>query len=98
MAKGTLHVVFPNGEITHVEVNKLSISDLYQLIGCNCVERTKVQYEGRARDCYLDEEGWTKRNFANPKIKEFAEAYWKRPCQEFAGIGVIWVPTPRSKK
>lgn len=98
MAKGTLHIVYPNGVIGRRDVPKLEIKDLYEIIGCDCVERTKVQYEGRARDCYLDEEGLLRGKTLNPKVRELSEAYWKRPCQEFAGVGVIWVPTPRSKK
>lgn len=99
MAKGVLHIVHPSGEVTQREVPKLSISDLYEVIGCNCVERTKVMYEGRVRDCYLDEEGLLKPGLAmNDKVRELSEAYWKRPCQDFAGIGVIWVPTPRGMK
>lgn len=92
-------VVKPSGEIVNLPAdNKLDLRLIYLAIGANCVERIKVRYEGKVRDCYLDENGWlppAKR--PNPTIKKMAEDYYKAPCQEFAGSAAIWIPTPRSK-
>lgn len=95
---GTLVVVKTSGEITEVPAQKLALSDVYKAIDCELVERIKVRYEGKVRDAFLDEEGWCKPNLPNPTIKRMAEAYYGRPCQEFAGDAAIWIPTPRSKK
>ena len=79
--------------------DKLDLRLMYLALGCTTVERIKVRYEGRVRDCYVDEEGWlppAKR--PNPRLKELAEAFYGKPCQEFAGSGAIWIPTPRTKK
>lgn len=97
---GTIVVVKTTGEhITLPADDKLDLRLIYLAIGANTVERIKVRYEGRVRDCYVDEEGWlppAKR--PNPALRKLAEAYYGAPCQEFAGAGAIWIPTPRSKK
>ena len=94
-----IHVVKTNGTITKLPAdNKLDLRLMYLAIGCTTVERIKVRYEGRVRDCYLDEEGLLRGKQFNPKIKELAEAYYGQPCQEFAGAGAIWIPTPRKAK
>jgi hypothetical protein len=93
-------VVKTTGEyVTLPADDKLDIRLIYLAIGCNTVERIKVRYEGRVRDCYVDEEGWlppAKR--PNPELRKLAEAYYGRPCQDFAGAGAIWIPTPRKPK
>ena len=66
-----------------------------QLIGphCTTIERVRCRYNGHARDCWLDEEGLLRSHRVfNPYVRKLVEAYYKRPCQEFAGNGVIWVP------
>jgi hypothetical protein len=95
-----IHVIKPDGTITKLPADdKLDIRLMYLAIGCNCVERIKVRYEGRVRDAYLDEEGLYRPNIRwNSKIKELAEAYYGRTCQQFAGTAAIWIPTSRSKK
>jgi hypothetical protein len=95
MAKGTLVVISPEGQVTEVPVKKLDISEIQAAVS-GYVERIKVRYEGKVRDCYLNEEGLLRGMPYNPKIRELAEAYYGRPCQDFAGVGVIWVPTPRA--
>lgn len=94
---GQLVVIHPSGKEEVVQAEKLDLDKVRELIGCKWLERTKVRYNFKVRDCWLDEEGWLKPNTANPKVRALAEEYWKRPCQEFAGIGVVWVPTPRKK-
>jgi len=97
---GNIVVVKTTGEIVNLPAdNKLDLRLIYLAIGADCVARIKVRYEGKVRDCYVDDNGWlppAKR--PNPKLKELAEAYYGQPCQEFAGAGAIWIPTPRSKK
>jgi hypothetical protein len=97
---GKIVVVKTTGEeITLPADDKLDIRLMYLAIGCNVVERIKVRYEGKVRDAYLDEEGLLRPVVRmNPKIKEYAEAYYGRPCQDFAGNAAIWIPTPRKPK
>lgn len=95
---GKIVVIKPTGEEIILPADtKLDLRLMYLAIGCNSVERIKVRYEGKVRDCYLDEEGLLRGKRFNPKIKELAEAYYGQPCQEFAGSGAIWIPTPRKK-
>ena len=91
---GTMIVIRPDGSTEEHESKKLDLPSIRKLIGngCSVVERTKVRYAGKVRDCWLDEEGWTKPNLRNPFVKAMAEEYWNKQCQEFAGIGVVWVP------
>lgn len=93
-------VVKPTGEYIILPApDKLDLKLIYLAIGASTVERIKVRYLGRVRDCYVDENGWlppAKR--PNPELKKLAEAYYGAPCQDFAGSGAIWIPTPRSKK
>jgi hypothetical protein len=92
-------VVKPTGEyITLPADDKMDLRLIGLAIGAGVVERVKVRYEGRVRDCWLDEEGWLNAKRPNPEVKKLAEAYYGVPCQEFAGSGAIWIPTPRSKK
>lgn len=93
-------VVKTTGEyVTLAADDKLDLRLMYLALGCNTVERIKVRYEGRVRDCYVDEEGWlppAKR--PNPELRRLASLYYGPGVQEFAGSGAIWIPTPRSKK
>jgi hypothetical protein len=92
-------VVKPTGEyITLPADDKMDLRLIGLAIGAGVVERVKVRYEGKVRDCWLDEEGWINQKRPNPEVKKLAEAYYGVPCQEFAGSGAIWIPTPRSKK
>lgn len=84
-------VILPAGD-------KLDLRLMYLAIGCSTVERIKVRYEGKVRDCYLDENGLFSDKRFNPAVKRMAEAYYGAPCQEFVGSGAIWIPTPRKKK
>jgi hypothetical protein len=80
----------------HEGGKKLDLGVVRALIGngCQIVERTPVKWEGRKRDCWLDEEGlYHEPVIINPRIQAISAEYWKRnDIQEFAGIGVIWVP------
>lgn len=91
---GKLIAIKPDGTTEEVESKKLDLEATKKLIGngCEIVERVKVRFEGRVRDCWLDEEGWCKPNVANRHVKRMAEEYFGRDCQEFGGVGVIWVP------
>jgi hypothetical protein len=95
---GLLLVIKPDGTEVAVPAKKLSIPDLYPLIGngCTCVTRVRVRYNGRMRDLWLDDNGWIKRNVANPKLRKLYAESHKVPLeevQEFAGTGVIWDPS-----
>ena len=92
-------VVKPSGEyITLSADNKLDLRLIGLAIGAGTVERVQVRYEGRIRDCWLDEEGALKGRQLNPEVKRLAEARYGAPCQDFSGPGAIWIPTPRVKK
>lgn len=112
---GTYVVLHTDGTQTRVPGGKeLELSKLYELIGCELVECTPVKFEGRKRDCWLDEEGLLKQTpimangtvvgyetVINPQLRELSAAYWKMPIdriQPFAGIGVIWLPETKTKK
>jgi hypothetical protein len=91
-------VIKPHGEeVTLPADDKLDLRLMYLAIGCTTVERIKVRYEGKVRDCYVDEEGLLRGRPFNPQLKRLAEAYYGVPCQQFAGSGAIWIPTPRKK-
>jgi hypothetical protein len=92
-------VIKPTGEEVVLPADdKLDLRLMYLAIGCTTVERIKVRYEGKVRDCYVDEEGWLPpQKRPNPALKRLAEAYYGAPCQELAGSGAIWIPTPRKK-
>lgn len=89
---GTMVLITPDGSESYHEAKKLDIHKVYELIGCNIVERVKVRYDGKIRDCYLDEEGLYRQGQSNPRVRQLAEAYYGRPCQTFMGAGVVWIP------
>jgi len=69
------------------------LQKLYDLIGCRCVTRTEIKWEGKKRYVWLDDEGMLKADRKiNPQIRPLSEAYWKRPCQNFYGVGVVELP------
>jgi len=99
---GTYVVIKPDGSTHRVPGGKkLELSRLYHLIGCRTVEVTPVQFEGRKRDCWIDEEGLMK-GFDeiqwNAKVRALAVDYWAKQgvaserIQSFAGTGVVWLP------
>lgn len=97
---GVYVVIKPDGTETRVPGGKkVDIQRLYELIGCRTVELTPVQFEGRKRDCWLDEEGLLADEvIVNPRVRELSVAYWTkhgvdpRNVQHFAGTGVVWLP------
>lgn len=97
-----LVAIHPDGKKTVRQVRKLDLALTRELIGngCELVERVRVRYGGKLRDCWLDEEGWTKPNVANPHVKRLVEDAYPmyRGCQDFAGVGVIYVPGDTSEK
>lgn len=88
---GTLIKIDVDGTVTRHEAKKAEYEQITSLLG-GYMERIKVRWEGKVRDCYLDEEGLIKQLPFNPHVKPLAEAYYKTPCQDFAGPAVIWVP------
>lgn len=96
---GTIVVVKPTGEYIHLPADKkLDLRLIYLAIGASTVERIKVRYEGKVRDCYMDEEGFLNGKRPNAEIRKLAEAYYGVPCQTFVGSGAIWIPTPKKEK
>jgi hypothetical protein len=99
---GTYVVIRPDGTMHRVPGGaKLELSRLYHLIGCRTVERTPVEFEGRARECWIDEEGLMKEPESiewNREVRELAIDYWVKrgvqphQIQRFAGTGVVWLP------
>jgi hypothetical protein len=91
---GWLVAIYPDGKEKTWEAPKLSFQQVKDIIGNNCsiIERTKVKYRGKARDCWMDEEGLLKRNLRNPFVQALSQDYWGLQTQEFAGTGVIWIP------
>jgi hypothetical protein len=97
---GTYVVIKPDGSIERVPGGrKIELAKLYELIGCHTVEVTPVQFEGRKRDCWLDEEGLLTETIVwNPHVRALAQEYWAKhgvhpyDVQGFAGTGVVWLP------
>ena len=94
---GTMVLLKTDGTEEHIESKKLDLHKMYDLIGCSIVERVKVRYEGKVRDCYLDEEGLYHQTAPNPAVKKMAEDYYGAPCQIFMGNAVIWIPGETEK-
>lgn len=87
-----LVIIHPDGKTeTTMWTGKDFLPALYALINCTCVTRTEVKYEGKKRWMWLDDEGMYKQKL-NPHLRQHAEAYWKQPCQDFFGVGVIEIP------
>jgi hypothetical protein len=97
MKMGTMVVLKTDGTEEHIESKKLDLHKMYELIPCTTVERIKVRYEGKVRDCYLDEEGLYTQKHANHGVKRLAELYYGAPCQTFMGNAVIWIPGESDK-
>jgi hypothetical protein len=97
---GVLVEIKPDGTETKHEVKgHIPLQTIWKLVG-GYVERIKVRYDGKVRDCYLNENGVAERLIVNPKIRELAKLYYTQggELQQFLGTGVIWVPNPRKKK
>jgi len=91
-------VIKPFGEIISLPAdNKLDLRLMYLALGCHTVERIKVRWEGKVRDCYVDEEGAIRGRPLNPELRKLAQGYYGQDIQEFSGPGAIWIPTPRKK-
>lgn len=88
---GTLIKIDVNGEVTRHEAKKATYEEITKLLG-GYMERIKVRYEGKVRDCYLDEEGFIKNLPVNTHVRKLAQDYYQQPCQVFLGPAVIWVP------
>lgn len=84
-------IIQPDGTKSEVERKKFDYDVTSEAVG-GYIERIKVRYEGKVRDCYLNEEGLLLGLPFNSEIKKLAEDYYKVPCQQFAGPAVIWVP------
>ncbi len=98
---GVYVVIKPDGTQTRVPGGrKIDLQKLYELIGCRTVEVTPVQFEGRKRDLWLEEEGLLKGHGIewNHSVRLFSATYWAKhgvpvsQVQHFAGTGVVWLP------
>ena len=90
-----LVIFYPDGTKSELERSKLVFADLYQIIGCRVVQRVACRYEGKAYDLWVNEEGGMTSDPVNPQLNQMVEAYFDRPCQQFVGIGVIFVKTKK---
>lgn len=88
-----LVILHPDGkQETTMWTGKDFLTALYALINTDCVTRTEIKWEGKKRYVWLDDNGFAKGKPINPQIKPLAEAYWKVPCQNFVGVGVVELP------
>jgi len=96
---GKMVLIKTDGTVEEYAVKKLEFDTVRKLIGCQWLERTKVRYENRIRDCWLDEEGLLRgRPTFNPHVRALAQDYWMKvgippdTIQQFVGHGVVWIP------
>ena len=89
----------PSGKVTEQRTElagSAPYADLQLLVG-GYVERVQVRYEGRIRDCYVDEEGALPKNLPiNPHVMALLSERWVGA--NIYGPGVIWIPDPRKQK
>jgi hypothetical protein len=97
---GTLVIIQPDGTKTEQRWEKSGPPNWETLSAAvgGYIERIRVKYNGRARDCYVNEEGILKRLPANSEIRQLAADYYAQgstySIQQFHGPGAIWVPDP----
>jgi hypothetical protein len=96
---GKLVVIFPDesraDEVHFVKKPKLEM--LQQLVG-GYIELIKVQYEGKLRDGYVDEEGLLKMLPVNSRAMEMDHLKMYRGGMPIVGNLVVWVPDKKVKK
>ena len=90
---GKLVLVLQTGEIRTVPYAAKGYPELKTLQrsvgdGRVTIERVRVRHEGRIRDAYVDEDGFSKRLLSN------AQAYIQYGIT-IVGNLVVWVPDPR---
>jgi hypothetical protein len=90
----TLVAVHPNPnvvpEIYFVD-KKEAFTRCQELVG-GYIERIQVMYEGKKRDCWMDEEGLLKMLEPNIRIMEIDCDKGYRGGMPLVGTGVIWIP------
>jgi hypothetical protein len=100
---GQYIVIPPVGEpVTHEGGKKLELKRVYELGGFDCAAPLKVRWEGRARDAYVDDNGFMniEKTGYNPRLRQLCADYYRvnvAQIQHFAGTAVIWVPTPTAR-
>jgi hypothetical protein len=75
----------------HIVDKKVAFNKCQELVG-GWVERVQVVYEGKKRDCWLDEEGLLKLLPVNERVMEIDADRGRRGGMPLVGKGVIWIP------
>jgi hypothetical protein len=75
----------------HIVGKHVAFEKCQELVG-GYIERVHVMYEGKRRDCWLDEEGLLKRLSPNRRIMEMDVDRGLRGGMPLVGKGVIWIP------
>jgi hypothetical protein len=94
---GKLVVIFPDetrAEEIHFIEKKPTLEDLQHHVG-GYIERIKVDYEGKVRDGYVDEEGLLKLLPINHRAMEMDTMKLYRGGMPLVGPLVIWVPNKK---
>jgi len=98
-----LVAIHPDGKKVVRQVRKMDFAVAKELIGngCDLIQSVRVRYGGKIRDCWLDEEGFSRPNPVNPHIKRLVEdAYpmYRGGVQDFVGVGVVYIAGDTSDK
>lgn len=101
MSKGTLTTIAPDGRHTaqrfetSAKVSGPGLSALQAAVG-GYIERVRVRFNGRVRDAYVNEDGYSKGLLVNrPAMAILAE-----PFQGATIVGnlAVWEPDPKAPK
>lgn len=93
---GTLHIIgiLPSEDSqVHIDCQgSPPIEALQKAVG-GYVERIRVRFKGKLRDCYVDEDGWGKRLEHNPRVTALCSSEFVRMFGNvLLGPAAIWVP------
>lgn len=90
---GTLVVILPygEGEVRTQMQDKPVYEEWRKAVG-GPIQAIKIRYkDNKVYTCYVHEEGILQQLGGNPKLKEYAEAYYKQSCQDFFGPGAFFI-------
>ena len=96
---GTLHTVAANGihQFSRWEMRRPpDLETLRRLIGGGYIERVQVNWEGRCRQAYVDEDGIQKQLQINPFAMKLLTPRWQG--SRIWGTLVVWVPDKKEAK
>ena len=87
---GTLVCIKPDGTEERIEAKKPDYEVLNRLVG-GYIERVRVRYEGRIRDCYVNEDGFRLTLEPNEHIRSKLAGVFEHYQGVILGNGVVWV-------